>query len=62
MNELIKEGNYEEQIYMILGSESQVLQLVLMPSQQIVTNESSIQYMSEQLKLTERYSLRERFK
>ena len=62
MNELINERNYEEQVYQILGSESQTLQLVLMPNQQIVTNESSVQYMSEQIKLKERYTLRERFK
>jgi uncharacterized protein (AIM24 family) len=33
-----------------------------MPNQQIVTNESSIQYMSEKIALKEKYTLRERFK
>ena len=62
MNYLINEEHYSEQLYQILGTESQVLQLVLMPNQQIVTSESSVQYMSEKIHLKERYTLRERFK
>ena len=59
---LINESHYEEQIYQILGKESQVLQLVLMPNQQIITSEGSIQYMSEKIQLKERYTFRERLK
>jgi uncharacterized protein (AIM24 family) len=62
MDQLINEAHYEEQRYQILGNESQMLQLVLLPNQSIVTNESSVQYMSEKVLMKEKYTLRERFK
>ena len=62
MEQLINEAHYEEQTYQILGNESQMLQLVLLPNQSIVSNESSIKYMSEKIVMKEKYTLRERIK
>jgi hypothetical protein len=46
----------------LLGLESQALQLVLMPGQQVITEASSVQFMSEKVRMRHKYNWRERFK
>ena len=62
MEVLINTDHYKELKYQVLGSESQALQLVLMPGQKIITAANSVQYMSEKIKLQNKYSIRDRFK
>ncbi|CDW83240.1 UNKNOWN [Stylonychia lemnae] len=62
MEEIINEVNYMEQLYQVIGTDSQFLQFIMMPSQQIITSESSIQYMSEKLQIRSKYTMRERLK
>ena len=52
MNEIIKAENYFDQLYQIIGSESQVLQLVLLPHQYILTSNKLINYFSPNLTTT----------
>ena len=54
--------NYHELRYQIMGSDCQALQLVLMPGQVIVTAANSVQYMSEGIKMSNKYIFRERVK
>ena len=52
MNEIISPENYINQLYQIIGSESQVLQLVLLPHQYILTSKNWVSYFSPNLTLT----------
>jgi uncharacterized protein (AIM24 family) len=62
MEQIIDKNNYSEPAYQLLGIESQTLQLVLMPGQQVITEANSVQYMSEKIRMRHKYTLRERFK
>lgn len=59
---MINVENYHELRYQIMGSDCQALQLVLMPGQVIVTAANSVQYMSEGIKMSNKYIFRERVK
>ena len=62
MELIISRANCRDIKYQILGQESQAVQVILMPGQQIITAQSSIQYMSEKIAMQNKYTLRERFK
>lgn len=50
MDSLINKKLYEEGInYQIIGGEKQTLQIVLMPSQSIVTRKDSLLYSSDNI-------------
>jgi len=50
MQKLINQKHYDESInYQILGNEKQTLQIVLMPSQSIITRRDAIIYSSENI-------------
>ena len=50
MQELINRKRYEDTVsYQIIGGEKQVLQILLMPGQSIVTKRDAILYTSENI-------------
>jgi len=50
MDSLINKKHYEEGInYQIIGGEKQTLQIVLMPSQSIVTRKDALLYSSDNI-------------
>ena len=63
MEALNSDSDYLELKYQVMGESGthQFLQVVLYPYQYVVTNEQAIQYWSEDVKIVELFSLRERF-
>lgn len=50
MQELINRKRYEDTVtYQIIGGEKQILQIILMPGQSIVTKRDAILYTSENI-------------
>ena len=62
MEEIVNLENCRDIKYQILGQESQAIQVILMPGQQIITAANSVQYMSEKIRMRNKYTMRERFK